>query len=118
MKVIEEVIEGKKSLSILLIKLVEQVFQKMYQDVIVQKGCDGRRVVSFQIMFLRWSDNKNWAKGTPLVVQWLRLLASTARSIGLIPGQQTKILHTRSHNKKIEQKRKKERKKETGLREE
>ena len=78
----EEVIEGKESLSILLIKLVEQVFQKMYQDVIVQKGCDGRRVVSFLIMFLGWSDNKNWAKGTPLAVQWLRLHASTAGGMG------------------------------------
>lgn len=31
--------------------------------------------------------------GTFPVVQWVRLHAATARSMGLIPGQGTKILH-------------------------
>ena len=31
--------------------------------------------------------------GTSLVVQWLRLRASTAGGMGSIPGQGTKILH-------------------------
>ena len=31
--------------------------------------------------------------GTFLVVQWLRLCASTARGMGSIPGHRTKILH-------------------------
>ena len=33
------------------------------------------------------------ALGTSLVVQWLRLCASTARGMGSIPGWGTKILH-------------------------
>ena len=32
-------------------------------------------------------------RGTSLVVQWLRLCASTAGGTGLIPGQETKTLH-------------------------
>ena len=32
-------------------------------------------------------------KGTSLVAQWLRLCASNARGVGLIPGQGTKIPH-------------------------
>ena len=31
--------------------------------------------------------------GTSLAIQWLRLCDSTARGIGSIPGQGTKILH-------------------------
>ena len=31
--------------------------------------------------------------GTSLVVQWLGLCASTAGGTGLIPGQETQILH-------------------------
>ena len=44
-----------------------------------------------------------WLKahvGNSLVVQWLRLRASTARGVGLTPGQGTKILHTMQHNQK------------------
>ena len=63
-------------------------------------------------MFLRRSGNKNWAKGTPLAVHWLRLRASPAGSMGLIPGQGTKILHARPHSqKKKNGAEKKERKK-------
>ena len=42
--------------------------------------------------------------GTYLVVQWLRLPASTAGGTGLIPGQGTKILHAawRGQKKKKE----------------
>ena len=39
-------------------------------------------------------------KGTSLVVQWLRLCTSTARGTGLIPGQETKILHAGQPKKK------------------
>ena len=37
--------------------------------------------------------------GTSLVVQWLRLPASTAGGMGLIPGQGTKIPHATQHSK-------------------
>ena len=36
---------------------------------------------------------KDRGTGTSLVVQWLRLYASTAGDTGLIPGWETKILH-------------------------
>ena len=41
-------------------------------------------------------------KGTSLVVQWLRLRASTAGGTGSIPGQGTRILHATclGHKKK------------------
>ena len=35
--------------------------------------------------------------GSSLAVQWLRLHASTARGMGLIPGQGAKIPHTMWH---------------------
>ena len=41
-----------------------------------------------------------------LAVQWLRLPASNAGDVGLIPGQGTKIPHAEQHS----QKKKKERK--------
>ena len=37
---------------------------------------------------------------TSLVVQWLRLHASNARNVGLIPGQGTKIPHAMWHGQK------------------
>ena len=36
--------------------------------------------------------------GTSLVIQWLRLHASTARGTGVIPGQGTKIPHAMLHS--------------------
>ena len=44
-----------------------------------------------------------WLKthvGNSLVVQWLRRRASTARCVGLIPGQGTKTLHNMHNQKK------------------
>ena len=38
--------------------------------------------------------------GTSLVVQWLRLGASDARGMGLIPGRGTKIPHALWHGQK------------------
>ena len=47
-----------------------------------------------------------------LVVQWLRLLASTAGGTSLTPGWRTKILHATCHGQNIkEKKRERERKK-------
>ena len=40
----------------------------------------------------RWRKERG-KKGTSLDVQWLRLCASTAEDMGLIPGQETKISH-------------------------
>ena len=37
---------------------------------------------------------------TSLVVQWLRLCASSAGIMGLIPSQRTKILHAEQHGQK------------------
>ena len=37
---------------------------------------------------------------TSLVVQWLRLQASTAEGTGLIPGRGSKILHAMQYGKK------------------
>ena len=39
--------------------------------------------------------------GTFLLVQWVRLHVATARSMGLIPGQGTKIPHAAQCGKKI-----------------
>ena len=36
----------------------------------------------------------------PLAVQWLGFCTSTARGMGLIPGQGTKIWHATQHSKK------------------
>ena len=38
--------------------------------------------------------------GTSLVVQWLRLCVSSAGGVGSIPGQGTKIPHTKVQQKK------------------
>ena len=46
-------------------------------------------------------DSKLVPLGTSLVVQWLRLHASTAGAMGLIPGQGTKIPHAAEHSQKI-----------------
>ena len=43
----------------------------------------------------------NNSKGTSLVVQWLRLCASTVGGESLIPGQGTKIPHATGHSQKI-----------------
>ena len=45
--------------------------------------------------------------GTSLVVQWLRLCASSAGSMGSIPGQGTKIPHAMWRGKKKEKGKKK-----------
>ena len=37
---------------------------------------------------------------TSLVIQWLRLCASNAGDVGLIPGQGTKISHATWHGQK------------------
>ena len=42
---------------------------------------------------------------TSLVVQWLRLCASTTGGLGSIPGQGTKILHATSCNQKKKKKK-------------
>ena len=47
--------------------------------------------------------------GTSLAVQWLRLRASTARGMGSIPGQGTKIPHATWHGQKIKKKKKRRR---------
>ena len=46
--------------------------------------------------------------GTYLVVQWLRLHASTARDVGSIPGWGTKIPHAMWCSQKVKKKKKKE----------
>ena len=51
--------------------------------------------------------SKNRSLGTSLVVQWLRLHASTAVGAGLIPGRGTKIPHTVWCGQKIKLKKKK-----------
>ena len=45
--------------------------------------------------------HKTGHRGTSLVVQWLRLHASTAGDMGLIPGRGTRILHASRHGQKI-----------------
>ena len=45
-------------------------------------------------------------RGTSLVVQWLRLCASTSVGMGLIPGWGTKILHATRLGQKKTQKNK------------
>ena len=47
---------------------------------------------------------------TYLAVQWFRLHAPNAGSVGLIPGQQTKILHATLCSKKKKRKKIKENK--------
>ena len=41
-----------------------------------------------------------------LVVQWLRLYASTAGIVGLMPGRATKILHAKWYSQKKKKKKK------------
>ena len=43
---------------------------------------------------------ETWYRGTSLVVQWLRLQASTAGGTGSIPGRGTEILHAAWHGQK------------------
>ena len=40
------------------------------------------------------------------MVQWLRLQAFTAGGVGSIPGQGTKIAHTKQHDQKAKKKKK------------
>ena len=54
--------------------------------------------------FLAQFLQKNGGKGTSLVVQLLRLHASTAGDVGSIPGQGTKIPHAMEHGQKIKNK--------------
>ena len=42
---------------------------------------------------------KSFLQGNSLVVQWLRLCASNAGGVGLIPGQGTRIPHAGRHKK-------------------
>ena len=35
------------------------------------------------------------------MLQWIRLRASTAEGVGSVPGQGTKIPHTKQHDQKI-----------------
>ena len=44
--------------------------------------------------------NKNGESRDFLAVQWLRLCASTAGGTGLIPDQETRILHVAQHSQK------------------
>ena len=46
------------------------------------------------------------APGTSLVVQWLRLSASSAGGMSLIPGQGTEIPHVTWYSQKKKQKKK------------
>ena len=48
--------------------------------------------------------NQENSLGTSLVVQWLRLQASTIGSMGLIPGQGTKIPHAARRGQKAKTK--------------
>ena len=50
--------------------------------------------------------DQNMIRGTALVVQWLRLRASTAGGMGSIPGQGTKNLHAARHSQNKKQKTK------------
>ena len=45
--------------------------------------------------------SENQGPRTSLVVQWLRLHASIASGVSLIPDQGTGILHATQHGKKI-----------------
>ena len=47
-----------------------------------------------------WHESRTQGQMTSLVVQWLRLCASNAGGMGLIPGQGTKIPHTRQLGQK------------------
>ena len=48
-----------------------------------------------------------WTLGTSLLVQWLRLCASSVGGPGSNPGQGTKISHAAQHSQKIKKKKKK-----------
>ena len=47
-----------------------------------------------------------WTLGTSLLVQWLRLCASSVGGPGSTPGQGTKISHAAQHRQKIKKKKK------------
>ena len=50
--------------------------------------------MSYTVLLLStFHKQKKASSGTSLAVQWLRLCASSAGDVGLIPGQGTKILH-------------------------
>ena len=49
--------------------------------------------------------SKAMVLGTSLEVQWLRLPASNAGDVGLIPGQGTKTPHAEQHSQKKERKK-------------
>ena len=51
--------------------------------------------------YQRASHLKSTRTGTSLVVQWLRLCASNAEGVGLIPGQGTKIPHAMHCGQKL-----------------
>ena len=54
------------------------------------------------------NDSKNEKAGTSLVVQWLRLHASTVGGTGQIPGQGTKLLYAMWRSQKRKKKKKKQ----------
>ena len=54
---------------------------------------------------------KNFIEGTSLAVQWLRLCASAAGGVGLIPGRGTEILRAAQHGQKIKKERKRKKRK-------
>ena len=64
-------------------------------------SCHQTNCKSLQVLDMRGGQAE-----TSLEVQWLRLCASYAGSIGLIPGWGTKIPHTTWHSQKIKLKNK------------
>ena len=88
------------------------LFLCQYHAVLItvglQNSLKSRRMISPALFFFI----KIALAGTSLAVQWLRLCASTAGGMGSIPGQGSKILHTKWHGQKKKRKRKKKEKKD------
>ena len=67
-----------------------------------------RELCEYKIVECNFSIKKKNTKkptiGTSLKVQWLRLHASSAGGVGLIPGGRTKIPHASQHSQKIKNK--------------
>ena len=71
-------------------EIQEDIISINWKQVAIERDSQKTRILEIEILTIWLS---KLISGTSLAVQWLGLRASTAGSVGLIPGQETKTPH-------------------------